>query len=252
MGPSPAMTEPTGSSSSPRASSRRSRHPDTNSTSCEAPQGRPRQGTPSPPRPRLSTEGLGRKRVLRIARGPSREVSARSPISVSREAPFSVSLEAGSPAVRRPPPRPTLPTAGHVPFNASNHHRDLSRTAAQHHKKTDVTRSRISTIPAGAGHGGDYRPLCPATVTTISAWDRVWWGLLATVSYHCVHDQPPVQGLGAVHQSLGTVHQGLGNVGVRACRDLGVQRRDLERAADRGHSGRTQWPVTPAISCPWR
>ena len=36
------------------------------------------------------------------------------------------------------------------------------------------------------------------------------------------------------------------------CRDLGVQRRGLERAADRGHSGRTQWPVTPAISGPWR
>ena len=102
-GPLPVATRPTGSSSSssPRAPRRRSRHPS------EAPQGRPRQGTPSPPRPRLSTEGLGRRRVLRIVRGLSREASARSLISVSREAPFSVSLEAGSPAVRRPPPRPT-------------------------------------------------------------------------------------------------------------------------------------------------
>ena len=36
------------------------------------------------------------------------------------------------------------------------------------------------------------------------------------------------------------------------CRGLGVQRRRLERAADRGHSGRTQWPVTPVIPCPRR
>ena len=57
----PVANRPTGSSSSsPRALRRRSRHPG------EAPQGRPRQGTPSPPRPRLSTEGLGRRRVLRI------------------------------------------------------------------------------------------------------------------------------------------------------------------------------------------
>ena len=127
-------------------------------------------------------EGLGRGCILRIARGLSRHASARNPISVSREASFSVSLEAGSSTAHHPPPRPTLPTVGHVPFNASNHPRDLSRTAAQRHKKTDATRGRISTIPARVGHGGGYRPLCPATVTTISAWDRVWRGLLATVS----------------------------------------------------------------------
>ena len=115
MGPSSATTEPTGSSTfSPQASSRRSQHPHANSASCEAPQGRPRQETPSPPRPRLSTEGLGRRCILRIARGLSREASVRSLISVSREASFSVSLEAGSSAARRPPPRPTLPTARHV------------------------------------------------------------------------------------------------------------------------------------------
>ena len=115
MGPSPTTTEPTGSfSSSPRASSRRSRHPDANSVSPEALQRRPRQGTPSLPRSRLSTEGLGRRCILRIARGLSRKASARSLISVSREASFSVSLEAGSSAVRRPPPRPILPTARHV------------------------------------------------------------------------------------------------------------------------------------------
>ena len=123
MGPSPATTEPTGSSSSsPRASSRRSRHPDANSASCEALQGRPRQGTPSPPRPRLSTEGLGRRCILRIARGVSREASARSPISISREASFSVSREAsfsvspeaGSSVARHPPPRLTLQTMHHV------------------------------------------------------------------------------------------------------------------------------------------
>ena len=117
MGPSPATTEPTGSSSSsPRASSRRSRHPDTNSALREALQGRSRQGTPSPPRPRLSTEGLGRGYILRIARGVSRKASTRGPISVSREASVSVSLEAGSPAACHPPPRPTLQTTCHVPL----------------------------------------------------------------------------------------------------------------------------------------
>ena len=29
--------------------------------------------------------------------------------------------------------------------------------------------STISAIPAGTGHGGDYRPLCPNAVSTISA-----------------------------------------------------------------------------------
>ena len=32
----------------------------------------------------------------------------------------------------------------------------------------DATRGRISAIPAGTGHGGDYRPLCPNAVSTIS------------------------------------------------------------------------------------
>ena len=58
--------------------------------------------TQSPPRARLSTEGLGRGCILRIARGLSRKASARSPIPVSREASFSVSLEAGLSIARRP------------------------------------------------------------------------------------------------------------------------------------------------------
>ena len=33
----------------------------------------------------------------------------------------------------------------------------------------DATRGHISAIPAGTGHGGDYRPLCPNTVSTIGA-----------------------------------------------------------------------------------
>ena len=78
--------------------------------------------TQSPPRARLSTEGLGRGCILRIARGVSREASARSPISISREASFSISCkasfsvspEAGSSAARHPPPRPTLQTTRHV------------------------------------------------------------------------------------------------------------------------------------------
>ena len=166
MGPSPATTEPPGSSpSSPRASSRRSRHPDANSASCEAPQGRPRQGTPSPPHPRLSTEGLGRRRVLRIARGLSREASARSLISVSREAAFSVSreasrarprqgafsvsLEAGSSAVPRPPPRPTLPTARHVSLILST---TPAISAGQRLNVTEwPTRSEVASAPYPLG-----------------------------------------------------------------------------------------------------
>ena len=33
----------------------------------------------------------------------------------------------------------------------------------------DATRGRISAIPARTEHDGDYRPLCPTTVSTISA-----------------------------------------------------------------------------------
>ena len=118
MGPSPATTEP--SSTSPRASSleqgvseqtlprarlprvglgrgRRASVGGAISVSPEAIQGRPRQGY-----------------ILRITRGVSHKASARNLISVSREASFSVLLEAGSSAVRRPPPRPTLPTTRHV------------------------------------------------------------------------------------------------------------------------------------------
>ena len=69
-----------------------------------------------PPRARLAMEGLGRGCILRIARGLSRHASARNPISVSRKASFSVSLEPGSSIARRPPPRPTLPPARHVPL----------------------------------------------------------------------------------------------------------------------------------------
>ena len=66
------------------------------------------------PRARPAMEGLGRGCILRIARGLSRHASARNPISVSREASFSVSLEPGSSAARRPPPQPTLQTVRHV------------------------------------------------------------------------------------------------------------------------------------------
>ena len=114
MGPSPATSEPARLSTSSRASHRRSRRPDAISASREALHGRPRQGTQSSPRTRLFTEGLGRGCILRIARGLSRKASARSPISISREASSFVSFESGSSAARRPPPRPTLLTARHV------------------------------------------------------------------------------------------------------------------------------------------
>ena len=165
-GPLPVATRPTRpSSSSPRAPRRRSRHPG------EALQGRPRQGTPSPPRPRLSTEGLGRRRVLRIARGLSREASARSLISVSREAPFSVSLEAGSPAVRHPPPRPTLPTAGHVSLILST---TPAISAGQRLNVTEwPTRPEVASAPYRLGQGTAgitghcVLTLCPRSAPTL-------------------------------------------------------------------------------------
>ena len=173
-GPLPVATRPTRpSSSSPRAPRRRSRHPD------EAPR-----------------EGLGRRRVLRIARGFPREASARSLISVSREAAFSVSREASARSILRvargrlvrgpsPPASADPPDSRSRPINAFNHSRDLSRTAAQRHRKTDTTRSHISTIPARTGHGGDYRPLCPNTVTTINRRQRLGQDM-AGVTGHCV------------------------------------------------------------------
>ena len=45
---------------------------------------------------------------------------------------------------------------------------------------------------------------------------------------------------------------GLGRHKPRDCRGPGVQCRGLERAASRGHNGRTQWRVTPVILCPRR
>ena len=44
--------------------------------------------------------------------------------------------------------------------------------------------------------------------------------------------------------------RGLGRREPQDRRDLGVQCRGLEWAADRGYSVRTQWPVIPAVPCP--
>ena len=46
--------------------------------------------------------------------------------------------------------------------------------------------------------------------------------------------------------------RGLGRHEPQDSRDLGVQCRGLEWAADRGYSVRTQWPVIPAVPCPGR
>ena len=63
MGSSPATSEPTRLSASPRASHRRSRRPD------EAFHGRPRQGVQSSLRARPLMEGLGKESDLRLMRG---------------------------------------------------------------------------------------------------------------------------------------------------------------------------------------
>ena len=46
--------------------------------------------------------------------------------------------------------------------------------------------------------------------------------------------------------------RGLGRREPQDRRDLGVQCRGLERAADRGHRISTQWPVIPVVPCPSR
>jgi len=97
----------------------------------------------------------------------SREASARSLISVSREAAFSVSheasrarprqgassvsLEAGSSAVPRPPPRPTLPIAGHVPLMLST---TPVISAGQRLNVTErPTRPEVTSAPYRPGQG---------------------------------------------------------------------------------------------------
>ena len=90
-------------------------HPPRPSPPGSPPRLEPRAGglgvlTQSPPRARLSTEGLGGEHNLRLARGSSRKASAGSIISalhaasssVSREASFSVSREARLSIVRHP------------------------------------------------------------------------------------------------------------------------------------------------------
>ena len=105
MGPSPATSEPTRPSASPRASHRRSRRPDAISASREALHGRPRQGTQSPPRARLSTEGLGKESDLRLARGSALRLARGLIPRITRDQLIH------SPS---PPPRPVFSTARHV------------------------------------------------------------------------------------------------------------------------------------------
>ena len=95
-----------------------------------------------------------------------------------------MSLEAGSSVVRRPPPRPTLPTTRHVslmlqplpqsqpdggstPQDGRRHLRSHQRHTGRDRPLCPTTVSTISTIPAGTGYDGDYRPLCPNAVPMI-------------------------------------------------------------------------------------
>ena len=96
---------------------------------------------------------------------------------------------------------------------------------ARRHRMADGTRGRISAIPAGTGHGGDYRPLCSDAVPMISTHTTLCPMIPASKTtshgqlgqgHHRLQagapDQPPTQG-------LDTVHQGLGYLGVCARRD---------------------------------
>ena len=60
------------------------------------------------------------------------------------------------------------------------------------------------------------------------------------------------RGRGLVGAKAAPRWRGLGRREPQDRRDLGVQCRGLERAADHGHSVRTQWPVIPAVPCPSR
>ena len=100
-----------------------------------------------------------------------------------------MSLEAGSSAVPRPPPRPTLPTARRVSLILS------TTPAISAGQRLNVTewpmRPEVASAPyrpgqgtagitghcvptlcprsaPGTGYDGGYRPLCPTTVSTIS------------------------------------------------------------------------------------
>ena len=102
-----------------------------------------------------------------------------------------MSLEAGSPAARHPPPRSTLQTTCHVPLmlqplpqsqpDDGSTPQNGRRDPRSHQRHTGWTGyggdyrplcpnavSTICAIPAGTGYDGNYRPLCPNTVPTIS------------------------------------------------------------------------------------
>jgi hypothetical protein len=96
---------------------------------------------------------------------------------------------------------------------------------ARHHRMVDGTRGRINAIPAGTGHGGDYRPLCSDAVSMISAHTALCPVIPASKTtsrgqlgpgHHRLQDSAPDQ---PPSRGLGTVHQGLGHLGVRARRD---------------------------------
>jgi hypothetical protein len=215
-------------------------------------------------------EGLGSRRVLRIARDLLPEASARSLIFVSCEASFSVSLEAGSSTVHRPLPRPTLPTARHVSLmlqplpqsqpDGGSTPQDGRRDPRSHQCHTGRDRARrglLATVSYHCDH--DQRH---------TGWDRVRWGLPATVSYHCVHDQhhtgwdgvrrglPATVSKRCTHdwppaQGLGTVHRGLGDLGVRACRDPPPQYKPRHRPSlSLAHSPSTVACTFAATSTP--
>jgi hypothetical protein len=132
VGPSPATTEPPGSStSSPRASSRRPRHPNANSASCEAPQGRPRQEARSPYRPRPLARGLGKEHDLRLARGLILRV-ARGRLVRSPLPPASVNLPTARHVslILQPLPQ-SQPNGGSTPQNGRRDPRSHQRHTGQ-------------------------------------------------------------------------------------------------------------------------
>ena len=167
MGPSPATTEPTGPSASPRASRRRSWHPDTNSASRKALHGRPRQGVHSPYRARRLAQGLGKEPDLRLARGLSLRVArgqvARSP---------------------SPPASTDPPDNVSCPINAST---TPAISAGRRLNATEwPTRPEVASAPYRPGQGtAGITGHCVLTLCPRSAPYRLGQGT-AGITGHCV------------------------------------------------------------------
>ena len=172
---------------------------------------------PSPSRPRLSREGLGRGLILRIARGlilrvaQGRLVHGPSP-PVSADPPNNSSClinASTTPAISAGrwlnatgwPTRPEVASAPYRPGQATvSYHCVLPLYP--------TTVSTTSTIPTGKGYDRDYRPLCPNAVPMIGRplkASALYTGASAILGF-VPAETPPPQCQPRHRPSLGLAH----------------------------------------------